>query len=67
MLEDKIKGFIAYYKVAGFKDKPIETLTLRLNKFNQFLKSKRFKNIQSVTYSHLSVFVADYKSPLASV
>ena len=67
MLEDKIKGFIAYCKVAGFKDKSIETLALRLNEFNQFLKSKRFKNIQSVTYSHLSAFVADYKSPSVHV
>lgn len=67
MLEDKIKGFIAYCKVAGFKDKSIETLALRLHEFNQFLKSKRFKSIQSVTYSHLSAFVADYKSPSVHV
>ena len=50
MLEDKIKGFIAYCKVTGFKDKSIETLDLRLHEFNQFLKSRRFKSIQSVTY-----------------
>lgn len=63
MLNKKIKGFIGYCKVAGFKEKSIETLSLRLNEFNQFLKSKRFKNIQSVSYSHLSAFVADYQSP----
>ena len=40
MLEDKIKGFIAYCKVAGFKDKSIEALALRLNEINQFLESK---------------------------
>ena len=62
MLEIKIKGFIAYCKVVGFKEKSIETLSLRLNEFNRFLKSKRFKNIQSVTYSPLSSFVADHKS-----
>jgi len=62
MLELKINGFIDYCKVAGFKEKSRETLSLRLNEFNKFLKSKRFKNIQSVTYSHLSAFVADYKS-----
>jgi len=67
MLEDKIKGFIAYCKVVGFKDKSIETLALKLNEFNRFLKSKRFKNIQSVTYSHLSAFVADYKFPSVHV
>ena len=67
MLEQKIKGFIDYCKVAGFKEKSIETLSLRLKEFNQFLKSKRFKSIQSVTYSHLSAFVADYKSPSVHV
>jgi integrase/recombinase XerC len=67
MLEEKIKGFIAYCKVAGFKEKSIETLSLRLHEFNQFLKSKRFKNIQSITYSHLSTFVADHKFPSVHV
>ncbi len=67
MLGEKIKGFIVYCKVAGFREKSIEALSLRLNEFNQFLKSKRFKNIQSVTYSHLSAFVADHKSPSVHV
>ena len=67
MLDEKIKGFIAYCKVAGFRDKSIETLSLRLNEFNRFLISKRFKNIQSVTYYHLSEFVADYNSPSVHV
>ena len=67
MLAHKIKGFIAYCKVAGFKEKSRETLSLRLNEFNKFLKSKRFKNIQSVAYSHLSAFVADYKTPSVHV
>ena len=63
MLDKKIKGFIGYCKVAGFKEKSTETLSLRLNEFNKFLKSKRLKEIKSVTYSHLSAFVADHKSP----
>ena len=63
MLEKQIKGFFAYCKVAGFKERSIETLSLRLNEFGKFLKSSRFKNIQAVTYAHLSAFVADYKSP----
>ena len=67
MIEEKIKGFAASCKVTGFKDKSIETLSLRLNEFNGFLKSKRFKNIQSVAYSHLSAFVADYQSPSVHV
>lgn len=67
MLEKKINGFLAYCKVAGFKERSVETLSLRLNEFGNFLKSKRFKNIQSVTYAHLSAFVADYRSPSVHV
>ena len=67
MLDTKIKGFIDYCKVAGFKDKTIEVLSLRLNEFNRFLKSKRLRKVQSITYSHLSVFVADYHSPSVHV
>jgi len=63
MLEEKINGFIAYCKVAGFKEKSIQTLSLRLNELNKFLKSKSFKNISSITYAHLSAFVADYSFP----
>ncbi len=67
MLDQKIKAFIAYCKVAGFTKKSIESLTLRLNEFRQFLRSKRIKNIQSVSYAHLSAFIADYKSPSVHV
>ena len=63
MLEKKINGFIAYCKVAGFKEKSIETLLIRIHEFNKFLKSKRFSNIRSIKYAHLSAFVADYQSP----
>ena len=63
MLEKQIKGFLAYCKVAGFKERSIETLSLRLNEFSKFLKFNRFSRIRSVTYAHLSAFVADYKTP----
>ena len=63
MLDIKIKGFLAYCKVAGFKERSIQTLSLRLNEFNKFLKSNRFSRIRSLTYAHLSAFVADYKTP----
>ncbi len=57
MLEKKINGFIAYCKVAGFREKSIETLLIRIYEFNKFLKSKRFSNIRSIKYVHLSAFV----------
>ena len=67
MLEKQIKGFLAYCKVAGFKERSIETLSLRLNEFRRFLKFKRLSRIRSITYAHLSAFVADYNSPSVHV
>ena len=63
MLDEKIKGFISYCRVAGFKEKSIQTLSLRLNEFNNFLQLNRISRVRSVTYSHLSAFVADYRTP----
>ena len=42
MLDKQIKGFLAYCKVAGFKERSIKTSSLRLNEFGEFLKSERF-------------------------
>lgn len=67
MLDVKINAFITYCKVAAFSKKSIESLTIRLNEFRIFLKSKRIKNIKSVSYAHLSAFVADFKSPSVHV
>jgi integrase/recombinase XerC len=63
MLDKQIKGFIRYCKACGFKERSIQALAIRLNDFNRFLKIKRLSRIRSVTYSHLSAFVADFESP----
>ena len=53
MLEDKIKGFIAYCKVVGFKDKSIETLSFTVSNSSRNIFSyftdlhKRFMKIIS--------------------
>ena len=67
MLENKINGFIDYCKVADFSNKSVETFSIRLNEFNNFLKSKRFSYLRSVKYGHLSTFVADYRKPSVHV
>ncbi len=67
MLTEQINGFIEYCKVSGFSDRSIQALTIRLNDFNDFLKSKRFSRIQNITYRHFSTFVADYKNPSVHV
>ena len=63
MLEEQINGFIEYCKVSGFRDKSIESLSIRLNQFKKFLITARLRKIKSITYRHLSGFVADYKNP----
>lgn len=63
MLKEQISGFIAYCKVSGFKPKSIESLSLRLAHFNDFINSCRVKRIQSIQYLHLRQFIADYQSP----
>ncbi|MBW2166867.1 MAG: tyrosine-type recombinase/integrase [Deltaproteobacteria bacterium] len=63
MLEEQINDFIEYCKVSGFRDKSIESLSIRLNQFNNFLKTARLRKIKSITYRYLSRFVADYKNP----
>ena len=54
MLEEQINGFIEYCKVSGFRDKSIESLSIRLNQFNNFLKTARLRKIKSITYRYLS-------------
>ena len=63
MLEKQIKGFLQYCKVCGFRARSLQTLTIRLNDFNRFLRDKRLSRVRSINYSHLSAFVADFKSP----
>ncbi len=63
MLEKQINGFVAYCKVSGFKDKSLESLSLRLKQFNHFIKNCRIKRISSIQYRHLRRFVADYNQP----
>ncbi len=63
MLEKHINRFIDYCKVAGFKDKSIESLSIRLNQFNAFIENIRIRKIKSITYRHLSKFISDYQNP----
>jgi integrase/recombinase XerC len=63
MLDKQISGFIAYCKVSGFKDKSIESLSLRLGQFNRFINESHIKHIDSIQYRQLRQFVADYGQP----
>jgi site-specific recombinase XerD len=63
MLEEQINSFIQYCKVSGFRDRSLQSLSIRLNQFKKFLITARLRKIKSIAYRYLSRFVADYKNP----
>jgi integrase/recombinase XerC len=63
MLTVMITEFLAYCKTAGFRDKSIESLSIRLNEFKKFLQDAQVRKIPSIHYAHLSSFVADFGTP----
>ncbi len=47
MLEKHIKGFLQYCKASGFRPRSLQTLSIRLNDFNRFLKANRISHARS--------------------
>ncbi len=50
MLENQIKGLLQYCKVSGFRPRSLQALSIRLNDFNKFLKTKRISRVRSASY-----------------
>lgn len=67
MLTEMVKSFIAYGKTAGFKKKSIESLSIRLNEFKNFVQELKLPEIRSIAYEHVSSFIADFGSPSVHV
>jgi len=63
MLKTEIEHFLTYCKVSDFSGKSIETFTIRLNEFNELLKTTTAASIKEISYQHLRRFVADFKTP----
>jgi len=63
MLKTEIEHFLKYCKISDFADKSIETLRIRLNEFNEFLKTTSVPSIKDISYLHIREFVGDYKRP----
>jgi integrase/recombinase XerC len=63
MLCNYISQFINYCQTAGFSAKSLETLSLRLSEFNNFVNQKQISTIRQISYTHLLQFVADYNKP----
>lgn len=56
MLSSEMNHFLTYCKVSGFSDKSIETLTLRLKDFYEYLKSVFVFKPEDISYHHLKEF-----------
>ena len=67
MLHQYVEQFLSYCQIACFSERSIGTLTVRLNEFNVFIKSKRLKSPGAIAYSHLIDFVSDFKLPSVHV
>jgi len=65
MLHNTISSFLQYCTNSNFSKRSIETLTLRLNEFNNFLLENSISTVDRISYQHLMQFIADYgtKSP----
>jgi integrase/recombinase XerC len=63
MLHRHITPFLEYCQLADFSIRSIQALTIRLNEFDIFLKTRRIRSDKSVRYRHLIGFAADYNSP----
>jgi len=67
MLHQYMQQFLSYCQIACFSERSIETLTVRLNEFNAFIKPEKLKSPKKITYNHLIDFVSDFKLPSVHV
>ncbi len=63
MLQNNITNFLQYCKNSYFAERSIESLTLRLAEFDQFLQSQSIRSIGDINYQLLAQFVTDFNSP----
>ena len=63
MLKQEIEDFLKYCKVSDFSRKSIETFTIRLMEFREFLKNTPLISVKEISYLHIREFVGAYKNP----
>ncbi|CCK78356.1 hypothetical protein [Desulfobacula toluolica] len=63
MLEIKIEHFLDYCKVSNFATRSIQSLRVRLNEFNRFIKKTSVDSVKGISYRHLKVFITQYHNP----
>jgi len=67
ILQQHITNFLDYCHHSDFSPRSIETLSWRLNEFNQFMQMQRCGTVDNINYQHLAQFIADYGQPSPSV
>jgi len=63
MLKIKIEHFIDYCKVSNFAARSIQSLNVRLNEFNRFIRKAPVRSVQDISYRHLKEFITQYHGP----
>ncbi|CCK78375.1 tyrosine-type recombinase/integrase [Desulfobacula toluolica] len=63
MLEIKIEHFLDYCKVSNFATRSIQSLRVRLNEFNRFIKKTSVDSVKGISYRHLKVFITQCHNP----
>ena len=57
MLDEEMRYFLEYCRISDFSKKSIESLSIRLNEFNEFLKTNTVISLIQISYQHLRRFI----------
>ena len=63
MLRPFVQHFLNYCKVVNFSDRSQQSLSIRLNEFNRFVKTETFSTVADLTYAHLILFITEFGAP----
>jgi len=58
MLDEEMRYFLEYCRISDFSKKSIESLSIRLNEFNKFLKTTTVTSLIDISYERLRTFIA---------
>ena len=67
MLDEEMRYFLEYCRISDFSKKSIESLSIRLNEFNEFLKTTTVTSLIDISCQHLRRFIGDFKIPFVHI
>ncbi len=56
MLYEEMRYFLEYCRISDFSMKSIESSSIRLNEYNEFLKTTTVTSLIEISYQHLRIF-----------